>query len=83
MFWPAADMKYDSMRTAKLPYLVLEEPWKGVPRKSVPMVQSAISLAASSVPWGWKRALATTRPPRLCATNMMGRSVQGERRMDD
>jgi hypothetical protein len=41
----------------------------------VPMVRSAISLAASSVPWGRERALATTRPPRLCATNMIGRSV--------
>jgi len=50
------------------PQGALSEPAKGVPRKISPTTLLVSFFAASSAPYGRERALATTRPPRLCAT---------------
>lgn len=75
MFSGCVDVKYFKRSTAIDPYLAVFDPSNGVPRKRLPMVWSAMSFAALSVSWFLESAFATTKPPRLCATKMIGRSV--------
>jgi hypothetical protein len=50
----------------------LGDPLNGVPRKMIPLVFLTISRNCSSPPCLRASALAQTRPPRLCATKMIG-----------
>lgn len=71
-FSSLVELTKDNSLSAVAAHFALSEPSKGVPRKITPTVLLAISSFLLSVPFGRDKALAVTRPPRLCVTNIIG-----------